>query len=246
MLFAFCTRRQSHDVHSRGKAAGGGSRTQSRVEHIQRHLVALGGPGDGHEPLVAVVLRFVDLDHAAAELTDLVDLRTTFADDRTHHVVRDEDLLRQRLTGDHALHRLGRRTGVAGIRGMSDLWRLMGSRAGITRCLCVSGKMDGSLRLRLAGLPMHVRRAVSRGRVALCLVILSPIMVGMTVVSSHGLRHVRDDLHPTRNHPGRASAARSVSRCCRSTKSFRQLFHQGLSHIIAGNVDSICDAENNQ
>jgi len=67
--------------------------TKSGVQHVQRHAIALLGARDGHEPLVAIVLRLVDLDHTAADLPDLVDLLAALADDGTDHVVRDEDLL---------------------------------------------------------------------------------------------------------------------------------------------------------
>lgn len=67
--------------------------TKSRVEHVQRHAIALLGARDRHEPLIAIVLRFVDLDHTAADLPDLVDLLAALADNGADHVVRDEDLL---------------------------------------------------------------------------------------------------------------------------------------------------------
>lgn len=74
--------------------------TQSRIEHVQRHLVALLGTGDSHEALVVVVLGFVNLDDTSAELADLVDLGAALADDSADHVVRDEDLLSDRLAGE--------------------------------------------------------------------------------------------------------------------------------------------------
>ena len=86
--------------------------TQTRVQHVQCHRVALLSAGDGDESFVAVVLWFVDLDDRAAELADLVDLGTTFANDGAHHVVRDEDLLGQRLSGHGSLDWLLRGSGV--------------------------------------------------------------------------------------------------------------------------------------
>ena len=68
--------------------------TKPRVEHVQRHLVTFRGSSNSHEPLVAIILRLVNLNHAAAELPDFIDLGSTFPDNRPHHVIRDEYLLR--------------------------------------------------------------------------------------------------------------------------------------------------------
>ena len=76
-------------------------------------MIAFRGSGDSHKSLVAVVLRLVDFDYAAAELSDLVDLGAAFTNDGANHVVRDENLLGQRLAGDHTLHRLIWRAGMA-------------------------------------------------------------------------------------------------------------------------------------
>lgn len=75
-----------------------GKRTESRIEHIQRHLVALLCPRDRDKSFVAVILRFVDFDDTAAEVSDLVDLRTTLANDSSYHIIWYEDLLCQWLT----------------------------------------------------------------------------------------------------------------------------------------------------
>ena len=68
--------------------------TEPRVEEVERHAVALLRAGDRDEPLVGVVLRLVDLDLAATDLANLIDLGATLADDGTDHVVGDVDLLR--------------------------------------------------------------------------------------------------------------------------------------------------------
>lgn len=67
--------------------------TKSRVQHVKRHAVALLSSSDCHEPLVTVVLWLVNLNHAAADLPDLVDLLTALSDDGADHIVGDEDLL---------------------------------------------------------------------------------------------------------------------------------------------------------
>lgn len=69
-------------------------------------MVAFRGSSDGHKSLVAVVLRLVDFDYTAAELSDLVNLSAALTNDGADHVVRDENLLGQRLARDHTLHRL--------------------------------------------------------------------------------------------------------------------------------------------
>lgn len=67
--------------------------TQSGVKHVECHLIALGSARNSHQSLVAVVLWLVDLDHTPTQLSDFVDLGSSFADDCPYHVVRDEDLL---------------------------------------------------------------------------------------------------------------------------------------------------------
>ena len=69
------------------------SLTESGIKHVERHLVTFLRARDGNQPLVAVVLWLIDLDYTAAKLAYLIDLGATLADDRTDHVVRNEDLL---------------------------------------------------------------------------------------------------------------------------------------------------------
>jgi hypothetical protein len=78
--------------------------TQSRIEHVQGHLVAFLRASNSDKALVVVILWLVDLNDATRELTDLVDLRSSFANDGTDHVIRDEDLLGDGLAWYHALH----------------------------------------------------------------------------------------------------------------------------------------------
>jgi hypothetical protein len=74
-----------------------GRRTESRIEHIQRHLVALLRSCNGYKSFVAVVLRLVDLDHTTAQMSDFIDLRTSFTNDGSYHIVRDKYLLSEWL-----------------------------------------------------------------------------------------------------------------------------------------------------
>jgi hypothetical protein len=89
-------------------------RTEPRIEHIQRHLVALLRSCNRNKSFVAVVLRLVDLDDAAAQMPDFIDLRTSFTNDGSYHVVGNEYLLSEWLTRQGAAHRLS--------------WLTMGSR----------------------------------------------------------------------------------------------------------------------
>ncbi len=75
-----------------------GKRTKSRIEHVQRHRVALLCPRDRHKSLIAVVLWFVDLDYTSTQVSNLVDLRAAFAYDSAYHIIGNKDLLSKWLT----------------------------------------------------------------------------------------------------------------------------------------------------
>jgi hypothetical protein len=90
------------------------------------------------ETLVAVVSGLVDLDDIATELTLLVDLRTTLADDRTIHVVgRHGDLLRQGLAGLNIAWSMS-------TLGMSMILRDLGSKERTNGCMKSSAVRDRS------------------------------------------------------------------------------------------------------
>ena len=208
-------------------------------------MIALCRPSDCHQSFVAVVLGLVDFNDTATELANLVDLGAAFANDGSDHVVGNENLLRQRLARDHALHWLGRGTGMTWVRRMADLWsRLMRSCARVARLLRRALEVDGSLwLLRLCRLTV-IRNAVRR--VSLPWIILSPVIVRMAIISSNRLRYVGHDLHTTRNDTGRSTASRRVRGRGRPTKTFRELLHQRLSDIVTGNVHGIRDTEYHQ
>lgn len=87
--------------------------TKSGIEHVQSHAVSLLRAGDCDKPFVVVVLRFVNLDHTAAHLAYFVDLLSTLADDGSHHVVGDIDLLRDGAASHGwLLHMLALRSAV--------------------------------------------------------------------------------------------------------------------------------------
>lgn len=218
--------------------------TEPRIEHVKCHLITFRRSSDSHEPLVAVVLRFVDLDHAAAELPDLIDLGSTFTDNCPHHVIRDKDLLCQRLTRHHSLNGLCWWSSMA-MRGLvTSVWnRLMGSSASITM-LRGSPKMRGCLwcLLLLRCLPVEVWDTVRIGWRALRLVVMALEVIWVTIVSSSRLRHVRDDLHTSWHNASWSSATGSVGRCCRPAKTLRQLFHKCLPYVVRSDVNSIRDS----
>jgi hypothetical protein len=90
------------------------------------------------ETLVAIVSGLVDLDDVATELTHLVALRTTLADDRTNHVVgRHGDLLRQGLAGLNIAWSMS-------TLGMSMIFRDLGSKECTNGCMKSSAVRDRS------------------------------------------------------------------------------------------------------
>lgn len=70
-----------------------GRLTKSGIEHIQCHLIALLCARDCNQALVAVVGGLIDLDNATAQLSDFIDLSTTFTNDSSDHIIRNVDLL---------------------------------------------------------------------------------------------------------------------------------------------------------
>jgi hypothetical protein len=224
--------------------------TQSGVKHVERHLVALLRAGDGDQALIVVVLRLVDLDDAAAQLAYFVNLSTTLADDGSHHVVRDEDLLGDRLAreGSTALHRLlwsGRvrlswtcvavRLGL--LRTSTNVW--CARRAGT-----VAHRGLGVLSRRLALLVGHgvLRSRGARRRVCWP----AAVLFGVAHLAASMLGSVRDDLHTTGNDALRTSVTDSISRSGRASEAFGQLLDESAANIISGNVNSVSNTEDHK
>lgn len=67
--------------------------TESRVQHVECHPITLLCSRNRHQSLVTVILRFVNLDDATADLSDFINLLAAFANYGADHVVRDENLL---------------------------------------------------------------------------------------------------------------------------------------------------------
>ena len=61
-----------------------------------------------------------------------------------------------------------------------------------------------------------------------------------------GLRDIWHDLHATRNNASRGTTASGISRSCSASEAVRQLLHQGAAHVISGNVNGICDTQDDQ
>lgn len=78
------------DCHLRSSGPG---LTESRVKHVKGHLVAFLCAGDGDKTFVAVVGRLVDFDDTTAQLTNLVDLRSTLTNNGADHIVGNKNLL---------------------------------------------------------------------------------------------------------------------------------------------------------
>ena len=225
--------------------------TQSGIKHVKRHLVSLLGAGDGDEALIVVVGRLVDLDDAATQLTDLINLLTTFADDSANHVVRNENLLRDglsRVTGT-ALHRLLRRSGMTSLRwtGTAVGLRLLRASASISSTRRARAIAHLTTLLRLHGLLSSlVRHTGLASWWASRLVLLAAEVVRVPHLPTSVLRHIRNDLHATRNDASRCTTAGGISRSCSASEAVRQLLHQGAAYVISGNVNGICNTQDDQ
>lgn len=221
-------------------------RTKSGVEHVESHLVALLGSSDGDQTLVAVILRFVDLDHTSTQVPDLVDLGTTLTNDGTDHVIGDVDLLGQWLAGDNPSHRCSGRSAMRLSRLRSTVRRgLMRTSTGV-RCAgrsIVKGRLCDR---GWGGLAVEVRDTISTGRCPVWLSVVSLERVWMTVLSTSRLRNIGHHLHTARNDTSRTTASGGVGRSSWSSKPLSELLDQGHSHIVGGNMHSISNTKNDK
>jgi len=234
-------------------------RTESGIEHVERHLVSLLRAGNGDKPLVGVVLGFVDLDRTTTELADLIDLGSTFTNDGTNHVVRDEDLLKN-LAG-HALDRLRRTTLLRNLRTNSDmrgieprthcLLGLVSRGEGLATASRRAGPilhsllgvwLLGELRIRV----VHIGHSIRIGRTADSLVSVLAVLLGMRPMSTNGLRLIWLDYHAAWDKVRLITTTRSVVRRSWPTVFLSQLFDQGLGNIIDSNVDRVCNTHDDQ
>lgn len=207
--------------------------TKPRVKHIQRHLVALLSSGNRYQPLITIILRLVDLDDTPAELTDLIDLRATLSNDRTDHVIRDENLLGKWLTGKHwhSLLRLDRRRGLSRLMGPSTL--VSSCSGGIVVDWCGGGGGGG--------LTVEVGNAVGVGRSALGSIGVLAERVRVSVLAVHGLRLIRYYLHSSGDRASRASGAGGIGGGGRAAVALGELFNKGISNVVSSDVDGVGD-----
>ncbi len=223
--------------------------TKPGIEHVERHLVTFLSTRDGHETLVAVVLRFVDLDDTATQCTDLINLRTALANDRANHIVRNEYLLGHGLPGYHSLHRLCGRTRVAGrLRGvMSTVWlRLMRAGAGVALPGRARSIVQRRLRMLLRSLTVQVRHAVRVRRSTVSLIGVLPVIVWMTPLTTSSLRNIWHHLHSSRDGASGPTGPRCVRRGGWATESLGELLYEGTAHIIGGDVDCVGHSQYHQ
>lgn len=197
----------------------------------------------------------VNLDDAAADLTDLVDLLATLADDGANHVIGDVDLLSHRPTGRATRASCLRtvRTGVglgpnmSGVSGMG--WHVGGGRS-ITPSSLSTSKVHWDRGARMCRLRISaiLRRAtVSLGRHVVGSRVRTAVVVvvALTKVSAGGLRNVWDDSHATCDG-SRTAAAGSVGRGSSPAKALVELLQKGATDIVCGDVYSVSNARDDQ
>lgn len=224
--------------------------TESRVEHVQRHLVALLGTRNGHQTLVAAFLGLVYLNHTTTQVAYFIDLRTALANDGTDHIVRDENLLSQWLTwhgttsGSCSSRRDWTGGGSLGAAHVGSwlMWcgtsvRGMGSRTIWHRSLANRG------RGRLA---MDVGNTIGASSGSVLLGVVTLEVVRVAVLTTGGLGDVGNYLHATRYSTSRAAATGSIGRCCRAAKSFSQLLDKSYSDVVCRNMNSVGDTNNDK
>ena len=191
--------------------------TESRVQHVQCHLIAFSSSSNRDQSLIAIVLRFVYLNYATTELSDLIDLCTTLANDCTNHIIWNKDLLRQWLARHHALYRLDRWSSVRLRSGMASLRRLLRAHASIAsngrRCAVVH--WHGGLLLRYVALSIRMSISIARSWLT---TVGTAVVIWMPIVTARRLGHVWHYLHPPGNNSCRPTTSGSVSRCSRSPK----------------------------
>lgn len=224
--------------------------TKTRIEHVKSHSVALFSTGDRDETLIAIVLRLIDLDHTATDLSDLIDLLSALADDGADHVVGDEDLLGQGRPWHTSM-----RGGTAVRTGMGS-WTNMGRRMmrlGMRSAAIRSTGNRSTVRHWNRGMGLRVLRmtairlGIRVGRHVLGSSLIAPrIVVAVSKVAASGLGRVWNDLHTTRDRASRATTASSISRRRWTSETFVELLEQCAGNIISRNMDSIRNTHNNK
>lgn len=224
--------------------------TEPRVEHVERHPVALLGARDCDEALIAVVLWLVNLDHATTDLADLIDLLPPLANDGPNHVIGNVDLLSERRSGHgrRARHGLSMGTSMGMRSGVGGRVRL---HVGPGPIGC-GGSMrsimhrDSGGRVRRMGVTVvrriRLRRHVVRSRIWAAPVVVVPI----AVVAAGRLGIVGDHLHPARDGASRAAAASRVGRSRGPAETLVELLQKRAAHVVGCDVDRVGHAHHDQ
>lgn len=201
---------------------------QPRIQHIQCHLITLLGPCDRHQALIAIILRLIDLNYTSAEMTDLVDLRPSFPNDRSDHVIGDIDLLGEGLARHGARHRLRLLTmGTTGLLGVGAV----GAGLRTTSSTAIGWARGASvwhgavLGVRLLWV-LIILASVGVGGCARWLGwVTSVVGIWVAVLPACRLGNIRDDLHAAWNDARRTSTSRCIGRSSRTTEAFGKLLN---------------------
>lgn len=178
-------------------------------------------------------------------MSDLVDLGTTFANDRPDHVVRNENLLSDGLPG-HRVSWLGWLTVWTRLRGHLTICpRLLRSDTIAWSSWSCRVRL-GMLGKRLLGRAGHLWRTIRLHRQALGRLGVVPLVsVWMTILTSSWLWDVRHHLHAAWHHSRGAPTPRGIGRCRGAAETLSQLLDQCDGDIICGNVNGVGDSQNN-
>ena len=118
------------------------------------------------------------------------------------------------------------------MRPSASVATLLGRSSKVYRCLGLLGRLS-----------VEIWDTVWIGGCSLGLVIVPPVVVGVSVLSTGCLRYIWHDLHATGNHASRSSAACSIRRSRWSTESLSQLLYKSLPDIIGSDMNSICNTK---
>ena len=223
--------------------------TKTRVEHVESHPVALFCASDRHETLVAVVLWFINLNHAATDLTDLVDLLAALSDDGTNHVVGNVDLLGERGAGHgRAGHRLPMGTSRAMRSARTSGVRLRVGTGSIPASgVTAVGHLGGRVLVALLGMAAVLRRVrLGSHLVGPGIRAAAVIVVPVAVIAAGRLGIVRDHLHAAGDGASGPAAAGRISRGRSPTEPLIQLLEQCAADVVGGNVDGVSHSHHDQ
>lgn len=224
---------------------------QPRIQHIKRHLITLRRARNCHQALIAIILRFIDLNHTATQLTNLIDLCSSLADDRTDHVVWNIDLLRQWLAWHNTLHRLDRWAGMASCcwsAVTAHLWLLWTDTAVCSSswATAISDWSNTTLYWDWSRANLWVCLLWIWSRTAASARIVVLQVMGVAVAASRRVWDVWDNLHAAWDNASWAAAAGSVGGCGWAAETGGELLEESGGDIVGGDVDGVCDTEDDE